>query len=244
MATPVDPPADRSILTPAPPTPAGPAPPTPAAPAAPTSGPAQQLLGARPTPYGAPAAVEGMGGIVAPLLAGFSLALLGLVIQAEDDLRWPNLALLLLSVAIVLLVLVVQFAFRARQYAATPSQAKDWWPDFDHNPERQQRVYEELSVYLACHRWWTTRARALYNTAIGVLLLGLAVVLVPKHPIGPLRAAAIAAVLAGLVMEVLLLVGGWLLAPPRAGLRERLPGWVARLAWWLASGNPLVKPGR
>jgi hypothetical protein len=41
-----------------------------------------------------------MGGIAAPLLAGFSLTLLGLVIQVEDELRWPDLALLLLSVAI------------------------------------------------------------------------------------------------------------------------------------------------
>jgi hypothetical protein len=185
-----------------------------------------------------------MGGIVAPLLAGFSMALLGLVIQVEDDLRWPDMALLLLSVAIVLLVLVVQFTFRARQYAATPSQVKEWWPDFDHNPERQQRVREELAVYLACHRWWTTRARGLYNAAIGVLLLGLAVVLVPTRPISPLRGASIAAVLAGLGVEVLLLAAGWLLAPPRAGLRQRLPGWMARLAWWLASGNPLLKPDR
>jgi hypothetical protein len=243
MATPVDPPTDRSTVAPAPPTPAGPAPPTPPKPPS-GPAPAQQLFGYRPTPYGVPAAVEGMGGIVAPLLAGFSLALLGLVIQVEDDLRWPDLALLLLAIAIVLLVLVIQFAFRARQYAATPSQVKEWWPDFDHNPERQQRVYEELGVYLACHRWWTARARALYNTAIGVLLLGLAVVLVPKHPIGPLRAAAIVAVLAGLSAETVLLAAGWLLGQPQARLRERLPGWVARLAWWLGSGNPLLKPGR
>jgi MFS family permease len=156
---------------------------------APAAEPARQLWAARPTPYGAPAAVEGLGGIVAPLLAGFSLTLLGLVVQAEDDLRWPDLALLLLSLAVVLLVLVVQFAFRARQHATTPAQAKEWWPDFDHDPERQQRVYQELAVYAACHAWWTTRARALYNTAVCVLLLGLAVVLVPTHPLGPLRAA-------------------------------------------------------
>jgi hypothetical protein len=123
-----------------------------------------------------------------------------------------------------------------------PPQVKEWWPDFDHDPERQQRVYEELAVDLACHAWWTTRARGLYNTAICVLLLGLATVLVPTHPISPLRAASIAAVLAGLGVELLLLAAGWLFSPSRAGLRERLPGWVARGAWWLASGNPLRKP--
>jgi hypothetical protein len=235
MATPLDPPADRSTLTP----------PTQAAPSSgAASAPGHQLLGARPSPYGAPAANESMGAIVAPLLAGFSLALLGLVVQVEQDLRWPDLALLLLAVAIVLLVLVVQFAFRARQYATTPSQVKDWWPDFDNDPERQQRVYEELRVYLACHLWWIGRARGLYNTAICVLLLGLAVVLIPKHPINPVRAASIAAVLAGFGVELLLLAASWLLAPPRAAMRARLPAWVARLAWWLPSGNPLLKPRR
>jgi hypothetical protein len=142
----------------------------------------------------------------------------------------------------VLLVLVVQFTFRARQHATTPAQAKEWWPDFDHDPERQQRVYQEMAVDASCHAWWATRARSLYNAAICVLLLGLAVVLVPNHPVGPLRAAGIAAVLAGLGVELGLLGAGWLLGPPRARLRARLPGWVGRLAWWLASGNPLRKP--
>jgi heme/copper-type cytochrome/quinol oxidase subunit 2 len=86
MATPVDPPADRSILTPAPPT----------------------RPGRRRPPW--PHRLQPDPG------------------QVEDELRWPGLALLLLSVAIVLLVLVVQFTFRARQYARHPNQAKSGGP--------------------------------------------------------------------------------------------------------------------
>jgi hypothetical protein len=50
-----------------------------------------------------------MGTVVAPLLAGFSITLLGLVVVNGRYLRWPDLALLLLAGASVLLLSVVQF---------------------------------------------------------------------------------------------------------------------------------------
>jgi hypothetical protein len=195
----------------------------------------------RPSPYGEPAAIEGMGGVAAPLLAGFSIALLGLVLQIESHLRWPNLALLLLASAGVMLLTAVQYAYRARRYVTTPSEAADWYPEFDQDPPRQASVYEELRAHHDAHLFWARRARTTYNLAIGVLLLGLAVALVPKATVQPLRSAAIVAVLLGLLLEILQLVAGWLIA---LGRPDRLPFWLARAAWWASSGDPLLRPIR
>jgi disulfide bond formation protein DsbB len=200
-----------------------------------------------PAPYGAPAAAEGRGSVVAPLLAGFSFALIGLIVQSEQTLRWPGLALFLLASAGVLLIAVVQFTFQARQYQVSPSEARDWWPDWDSDPERRDRVYDELRTYRACHLFWIRRARWAYNAGICALLLGLATVLIPRSTVGgggisPGRLAAVAVILAGLALEFALLAAHWLLGSRPAGLRRRLPLWMLDLAWWLASGNPAVRP--
>jgi uncharacterized membrane protein YdbT with pleckstrin-like domain len=67
-----------------------------------------------PSPYGAPAAIEMMGSVAAPLLAGFSLTLLILVITNSDAFRWPGLVLVAFAVSAVTLISVVQFTFWAR----------------------------------------------------------------------------------------------------------------------------------
>lgn len=69
-----------------------------------------------PSPYGAPAAIEMMGSVAAPLLAGFSLTLLILVITNPDAFRWPGLVLVAFAVSAVTLISVVQFTFWARSY--------------------------------------------------------------------------------------------------------------------------------
>jgi hypothetical protein len=182
-----------------------------------------------------------MGTVVAPLLAGFSITLLGIVVQYDKALRWPDLALLLLATASVLLLSVVQFTYRAHRYATIPNEAKSWYPEIERDRAQRDRVYEELRNHRACHQFWAGRARRLYNVAICVLLLGISVVLVPSSPMGPLRVAAAGVVLLGLAGELLLLTAGWLLAPGRRGRRGRR-GRVARAAWWLASGDPLTRP--
>jgi hypothetical protein len=182
-----------------------------------------------------------MGTGVAPLLAGFSITLLGLVVANGRALRWPDLALLLLAGASVLLLSVVQFTYRAHRYATTPVEAKSWYPEIERDRVQQDRLHEELRNHRVCHEFWAGRARRLYNTAICVLLLGVAVVLVPSGTLGPLRAAAAGVVLLGLAGELLLLVAGWVLAPGRRGRWGRR-GRLARAAWWLASGDPLTRP--
>src|SRR5580698_9548658 len=76
-----------------------------------------------PDPYGLFATADGLGGVAAPLLAGFAITMVALVVQIASDLRWPDVSLVLLGAAAVLLLQVVQLSARARGYAVTPAQA-------------------------------------------------------------------------------------------------------------------------
>ena len=193
----------------------------------------------RPSPYGDPAAIDGLGGVAAPLLGGFSLALIGLVGQVPQNIRWPDLALLLLSLTAVAMLAAVQFTYRARRFAATPADAAGWHPDFADSPERRDRVYAEIRANRIAHRVWSARARLFYNAGVCLLLLGLAVTLVPPEMPHVIRIVTVALVLLGFAGELVLIGGGWLLAGRLGG---RLPHRVQLAAWWLTSADPLTRP--
>src|SRR2546430_5720722 len=76
-----------------------------------------------PTPYGVFNAADALGGVAAPLMAGFAVALIALSIDISEKLRYPNVALLLFALAALLLLHVVQVNALAKAYAVTPSQA-------------------------------------------------------------------------------------------------------------------------
>lgn len=178
-----------------------------------------------PVPYGEPAAIEGMGLVASPLLAGFSLALVVLVIDKYSELRFPDWALLLLVLAAVLLIMSVQFTFSARSYSITPDQLKEWWPDLtDSTRWEQQRGVQWR--YNDRFRMWAGRARRSYNAAIMVLLIAISVVLVPKKelPITRPRWIAIAIPVAGVLFELF-----WMWSDLRRKQQtKRGEGWFTR----------------
>src|SRR5438105_1867153 len=98
---------------------------------------------APPNPYGAAAAVEMMGSVAAPLLAGFALTLLVLIISDTGAIRWADLALILLAASAVALISTVQFTFWARSYTVEPDQLRAWWPEIDSDLERRSVVRGE-----------------------------------------------------------------------------------------------------
>src|SRR3954452_12145240 len=85
----------------------------------------------RPTLYGEPAAVDMISTIAAPVLAGFTVALIGVVAQAPANFRWPGIALLLLLLTAVLFVMCLQCGFWARQYLVSRDEAASWFDDFE-----------------------------------------------------------------------------------------------------------------
>lgn len=197
-----------------------------------------------PAQYGESAAYHGMGSVAAPLLAGFSLTFLGLVIQGEDKLRWPSLAILLLTIATISFVFAVQCTFWSRLYWFTPTEAEQWWPDFNSNSQRLDRIREEQWSSRLLYRRWSLRARRTYGIAIVTLYSALAVALVPDQAFGRIAIARLTAILAAAIAAIIELLGHWapwILAPERGAWVDRIRP-VVGLAEFLSPSLPRRNP--
>ncbi len=102
-------------------------------------------------------AADAMTGVAAPLLAGFTISLIGFVVASPERARWPGLSLLLLTLSALTLLLCVQAGFWARRYKPDPD-----------NPG-PVRARPESSRYVS----WSAVARIRYNSGISLLLLSL-----------------------------------------------------------------------
>jgi hypothetical protein len=193
-----------------------------------------------PNPYGLFATADGLGGVAAPLLAGFAITMIALVVQIAGDVRWPDVSLVLLGAAAVLLLQVVQLNARARGYAVTPSQAKEWYPDIEQHPARARVVNWELRHHLDCWRDLVRRARGRYNLAIVLLLAGIAVLLVPKRTaeLTAMRGLAVGVIALGALIEVAAIAVDWGRQAPPGSVRSRLAGSLR----WAALPVPPVAP--
>lgn len=136
-----------------------------------------------PVPFGRSSATDAMTGVAAPLLAGFSLTLLGVVAQAPEKFLLPGPALLTLTATTVLMVGCVQLGFRARSYLYSASDVADWWPD-----PRPAIVTTHLQRQQVGHyaQWaaWSNRARFAYNASVIALAFSVALVLAPPATYG------------------------------------------------------------
>ncbi|GEM_PF-5660741 len=193
-----------------------------------------------PAPYGFPGAVESVGSVAAPMLAGFALTLLTLVVVSGKELRWPNLVLLGFALAAVLLINAVQFSFWARQYAVKPSEAIEWHPDFE-TQEGREAVRRDLWSDYARFGVWAKRARFAYNLGTVVLLASVSGALVPDGPLGQVPVArwlAVAVPLLGVLGE-----GTWAVLDRCATHQERTGKQLSAGLRWLGTvGMALVYP--
>jgi hypothetical protein len=182
-------------------------------------------------PYGYGEASQSAGTVVAPLLAGFTITLIGLVVDTSaSDIRYRNLALLVLTVAAALLIAAVQCAYSARQYLVRPDEITAWWPGFDALEPKEytsglalDRRVEQLA-HSMLHRRWAARLRFAYNAGVVLVLAGLAIVLVPSGTVSTARLAAIAVAALAAVTELV-----WVAATigvKRGGVVGRVSGWI------------------
>ncbi len=158
-----------------------------------------------PKPYGAPAALQSAGTVAAPLLAGFSFTLVGLVLTSPARVRWPDAALLLFTAAGLFLIAAVQCAFWVRRWDVTPAEILSWWPDFDGLPEAtREQVFEEQHTHSKRQGRWARATRLAYDGGILSLLAGMTVLLAPpvQQPIVSLRGLAVLLALLGFLAEL------------------------------------------
>jgi nitrate reductase gamma subunit len=145
----------------------------------------QRPIWQRPAPYGAPESVQSSGTIAAPLLAGFTITLMGVVVDVSNDgIRHRDTALLILMAAVTSLLAAIQCAYSARRYMVLPDELTSWWPgalEEGHESTLRQAQNEQLAHRLL-HELWARRFRLTYHAGIVLILVGLAVVLIPPEP--------------------------------------------------------------
>jgi hypothetical protein len=138
----------------------------------------------KPAPLGYAPAMDSLGTVAAPLLAGFSLASVVVISDDAGNFLWPGLATLGLVVAAIMFVGAVQCSFNARQYIWSAADVLAWWPDLEEGSPREIRLRYEQD--LAFGRWkaWVNWARITYDVGILALLAALALVIPPLHSAG------------------------------------------------------------
>lgn len=126
------------------------------------------------------ASVEALGTTASPLLAGFSITLIGLIAGNAEPagvIMWPNITLTALTGAVVLFTLAVQFTVVARQFNLTQEEHKERTPEVD--AAQRARAY---GIAMESFWSWSGRAGIAFNFGLGLLLLGLAGTLLPPCP--------------------------------------------------------------
>jgi hypothetical protein len=117
-----------------------------------------------PYPHSLHDSFDAMAGVAAPLLAGFSIAFIGLIIGSAREFRWPGWTLLSLTVSALLLITAVQGGFWARHY----------------RPDVSDEDSAGWILALPAFTRWLHVTRWSYNAGIALLLLGLALALFPR----------------------------------------------------------------
>jgi len=183
------------------------------------------LYEAHPKPYGYAAAVDSVGTTAAPLLAGFSVTLAGLILQVDkpyETFKWPDATLALLTLAAVLLIAAVQCSFSARQYYVPPDEYYDGWAKLADAAGKRDMADLNHEHSLQRMGRWMNGIRVTYNLGVLALLAALTVLLIPAGHPTPARWVAIA--LAGLAWSVeLVWAGAPLVRKPSKG-RTGKPG--------------------
>jgi hypothetical protein len=202
-----------------------------------------------PYPYGFASSLDGAGTVAAPLLAGFSISLIGLVVASPGKMRWPDEALVLLIATAVALIVAVQCAYSARQYVVPPEDLEFWWPDIT-NDERWKQVRKEQFGHQAFLNLWAKRFRRSFHGGLVLLLTALAVILFPPtmdsrgHQVATssMRYVGIAIALLGALIELMWLWLNWLADRSVIWDETRRPGLLVRLADRLLPSQPERTP--
>jgi hypothetical protein len=173
----------------------------------------------RPAPLGYGPAFEAVGNVAAPLLAGFSVSTIGIVLTAESAIRWPGAVFIALTLAAASFIMCVQCNFHGRLYFYSPAEAADWWSESDFK-ERHEDIQAEQEYDLRIWHTWMNRARRLYNLGLFALWAGMAFALMPppreSQAVAGARWAAVG--IAGLVIVIELL---WGIIPSARRYRRR-----------------------
>lgn len=149
-----------------------------------------------PSPLSYPGSIQAAGAFAAPILAGFSVTMISIILPSLGDktkpafTRLPELTLLLLVLAALCLIAAVQAAVVARSWDVSPASYREWWPnefsaEVDAAPSA--RVINSQRQAFEKNLLWSKVTRLAYNIGVIALLAGVTVALVPPTDISPAR---------------------------------------------------------
>jgi hypothetical protein len=133
-------------------------------------------------PLGSVDANRAMGTVAAPLLTGFSLTTIVVLLTTGSmpELDW---AIMILTATAVMFVLCMQFTYMGLMYAASPSERVDWMPRVP-GSEPGKAAYAEAARVQAedfeLQERYFGRAGTLYNFAVLGYTAALGLTLVPR----------------------------------------------------------------
>jgi hypothetical protein len=134
--------------------------------------------------------VQGMGGIVAPLLAGFSLATIGVLVTtgwvnasrpSSDGPPHADLAIATLAIAAAMFILTMEFAFIGARYVTTPEERMSWTAEATVHEQALAAAREEQAMDRHLADFYSARAGWLYNGGILAFLAGLGALIIPQR---------------------------------------------------------------
>ena len=136
----------------------------------------------RPRTLGYPESLRGLGGIVSPLLAGFSLAAITLLLTTDQTKTPPQAdwAIVAFTVAVVLLLFSMQVAFEALRQNSSPADVLMWRPEATVSIEELRVAREAQAADLAELTRLAGLSFRVYGPGLIAFLTGLLLVLVPR----------------------------------------------------------------
>jgi hypothetical protein len=154
----------------------------------------------RPRRLGYTETLRGLGGIVAPLLTGFSLTSIALLLTSASKPPLADWAVVALTVTVVCLLFSMQVAFLALARSPSPADILTWEPQVVVSREALQKAREEQAANFAdMKRFWDLSGRA-YDLGLAFFLTGVLLLLIPHSWSAP-RIAAVVVGSLGLSVE-------------------------------------------
>lgn len=161
----------------------------------------RSLVWKRPGPVGQFEILRGLGGIVAPVLAGFGLSATVALVTTDLHLPLAEPAIATFCWSIVCLLLSMQFGFLALRHAPVPTDRLAWHPEarVDVWAGERERVAQARDHALALH--YERITRRLYNVGLLLFLVSIGLLVVPPE-FSAWRVLALAGLALGVVVEV------------------------------------------
>jgi hypothetical protein len=133
----------------------------------------------RPQALGYHEELRGLGGIVAPLLSGFSLAAIATIVTGDDMPALAEWSVAALAAAVAFLIFSMQVAFASLSYNSFPAEILTWRPEVTVSEDELQRA---RAVQASDFDEMTRLGRisfSAYSAGLMAFLLGLLLLLIP-----------------------------------------------------------------